>query len=524
MQFIKKTRKYFYFSIPENISVENEGVKAEDGQILFDFKKFPAESDCREWYSKNVDEQELVGKREKAFEVTMKSADVRDDEWEKIKSMMTDPSRFSKEDVRVYHPILAHNFVDRDSDRFPVKMLDVFVKTLPGKPLLLGHNWGPPGEGRFFACETMQVSIEEALKVCGGHPRRDLRKQLEEIQTIDGGVFFLKPSFYVLVDNAEFIRKLDAGIIKDMSIGFRAPKNPVNDKDGNFKWFEFYADESSEALEGSFVWLGSQYGAMNQKGFEPEYEEITLSEVKPYQDTHACKLTEADKYTGFAYGKDRVADGKKYKVLYGKLPDGTMEEHSFRYKKSIWSASEARAHCLSHGGAFEAAEGTDSHVEGTAKTDGGTMIFKLNSIPFEKTVDANDEAFVPVIAELDETIKTEIEKAVKPSVDELATYRAEGSVDEIKASKSEGDKAKQALVEDTVKYGGLSGMIDKDKIEDERKFLAGLSVDKILEFRKKYMETFDKQNPPAGKSPEASGGEPEEKSFVNPNAFREPIN
>jgi hypothetical protein len=227
---------------------------------------------------------------------------------------------------------------------------------------------------------------------------------------------------------------------------------------------------------------------------------------------------------GFAYGKDRISDGRKYKVLYGKLPDGTMEEHSFRYKKSIWSASEAREHCESHGGAFEAAINTDSHVEGTAKNDGGTMIFKLNSIPFEKTVDANDEAFVPVIAELDETIKTEIEKAVKPSIDELATYKAEGSVDEIKASKSEGDKAKQALVEDTVKYGGLSGMIDKDKIEDERKFLGSLSVDKILEFRKNYMEKFDKLNPPAVKSTEALDGESKVKTFVNPNAYREPIN
>jgi hypothetical protein len=529
MQLIRRTRKYFYFGIPENVTVEGAGVKSEDGQILFDAKEFTTEDDCREWYSKNVDEQEQTGKREKSFEVRMKSSEVTDGEWEKIKSFMTDPSKFSKEDVRVYHPVLAHNFVDRDGERFPVKVLGSFSKTIVGKPLLIGHYWGPPGEGRFFDCTVEKVSIDEAVKLCPNHPKKDFRKQLEDIEGIDGSISFLKPAFYILADNEEFVRKIDAGIIKDMSIGFRANKNPVTDRDGKFKWMEYFADESTEAMEGSFVFVGSQYGAANKKSFEPEYEDVTLSEVKPYKDNHACKITDAEKYTGFAYGKDREHEGKKYKVLYGKLPDGSMEEHSFRYKKTIWTASEARAHCDSHGGAFEAAiDKTDSHVEGTANENGGTMIFKLTSIPFEKTVETNDEAFVPVIAELDEQIKGEIAK-LAPVQSELDSFKAEGTLDEIKALKtvkSQVDdmaKAKTVIIEDAVRLGALSGFIDKGKLDDEKKLLSDLPVEKVLEFRTKYQEAWDKQNPPAGITPEALSGEDKVKKFDNPNSYREPI-
>lgn len=57
---------------------------------------------------------------------------------------------------------------------------------------------------------------------------------------------------------------------------------------------------------------------------------------------------------------ERKHDGKTYRVIFGKPKGGGKSiEQAYRYPKSTWTPAQARAHCSSHGGAFEQAGGVD---------------------------------------------------------------------------------------------------------------------------------------------------------------------
>ena len=263
MKFIRESRRKRYFEVPEDVELHENGVDVEDGIAEFDKKNFKEEKDCLDWFVKN----EPDAKRKKKFHAEMKSTPVTDAEWVKIQALMTVPENFKKEDVRVYHPMLAHNFVDRDGERFPKGVIQRFANTIIDKSMLFGHSWGPPGEGRFFDAKLVPVGVDQAIKMAGPHPSESFRKQLNKIVELDGGLFFLNPSFYILSDDEDIVRKIDAGIIKDMSIGFRAKKEERKEGDVVL-WIEYIDNDSCEALEGSFVFLGSQYGAQNRKSIE----------------------------------------------------------------------------------------------------------------------------------------------------------------------------------------------------------------------------------------------------------------
>ncbi len=80
--------------------------------------------------------------------------------------------------------------------------------------------------------------------------------------------------------------------------------------------------------------------------------------TKPFPNEHACRLNDPGKYSEIRRGT-RKHNGKAYGVLYGKPKegDGGWEEQAYRYSKDVWEADEARAHCKSHEGSFEAASG-----------------------------------------------------------------------------------------------------------------------------------------------------------------------
>jgi len=75
--------------------------------------------------------------------------------------------------------------------------------------------------------------------------------------------------------------------------------------------------------------------------------------LKPYPQEHACRISDPDQYSEFRRGS-REHEGKRYSVIYGNK-DGTWEQQAFRYNKDSWTAGEARTHCNSHDGSFEAA-------------------------------------------------------------------------------------------------------------------------------------------------------------------------
>jgi len=171
---------------------------------------------------------------------------------------------------------------------------------------------------------------------------------------------------------ADIVQRLvDTGYLKTQSVGFI----PKKWEDGDFE------DEKSnkprrtytkqELLEISIVPVPSnpnalmnavKEGVITQKQFnqitKPDYPEDTELEnsLKPYPNEHACRLQSPDKFSEFRRGT-RSHEGKKYSVIFGKPKEGEgWEEQAYRYDKDTWEASEARSHCKSHDGTFEAAK------------------------------------------------------------------------------------------------------------------------------------------------------------------------
>lgn len=160
-------------------------------------------------------------------------------DWELIKSFFLEPDAFNQDEIQAFTLNLANNQIDRDQERFSEEVLKSFAKTLPGKSLLIGHQWGPPGKGTFF---------KAVLKT-------------------EDSVTWLKASFYVLKSSSQsMIDNIMAGIWKFVSIGFSAPaivRIPADDDQSKTMYWEYRNKDGqeAEALEGSFVWLGAQYDA-----------------------------------------------------------------------------------------------------------------------------------------------------------------------------------------------------------------------------------------------------------------------
>ena len=94
---------------------------------------------------------------------------------------------------------------------------------------------------------------------------------------------------------------------------------------------------------------------------EAEAEETIEESVdisKPYPNEHACRLRNpGDFQDNSMRSMERDHNGKKYRVIMGRLKgQTTMTEQAYRYNKETWSADEARSHCTSHKGSFEAAQ------------------------------------------------------------------------------------------------------------------------------------------------------------------------
>lgn len=100
---------------------------------------------------------------------------------------------------------------------------------------------------------------------------------------------------------------------------------------------------------------------------------------KPYPNEHACRLKDpAEFQEGTMKRTKRQHEGKEYSVIMGKLKDeDTMTEQAYRYGKDIWKASEARSHCKSHDGKFEAASGESMIRQGQLADD---MDYLLDSL------------------------------------------------------------------------------------------------------------------------------------------------
>lgn len=179
-----------------------------------------------------------------------------DGDLELIERSMLSGETFNPEDFFIGRMSLANTLYDRSGERFPESYLQRFAATLPGKGVMIGHDYTREPAGRFFTA-----------KVDGGADGHEL-----------------VPSYYLL-NSDPLTAKVKAGIANYVSIGFnpdiricdidgkdydgwwKGEEDPcahiaLREYDGQLARVTYGGDvQKAEALEGSFVWLGCQYGA-----------------------------------------------------------------------------------------------------------------------------------------------------------------------------------------------------------------------------------------------------------------------
>ncbi len=303
MQFLRKSRLYYYGVLDETEQVPagflDSRKHPETGrtEVRFPAKAYGSWADCEQRFYRlsRVKSFDIQAGIQKHFSVHTKSVEIGDEDWDAMCKLMVNASSFERKDFRVYEAWLCHNVVDRDGERFSMEVLKSFEKTIIGKAVLTGHDWEGTGEGRYFKSRLQKVGADEMMKLAGPHCSADLKEQYKKISETDNGLYWLVASYYLLADDEEKIRKIDSGIISDMSIGFRAPELiPVKSGNGDkILWWEYRNTETreAEALEGSHVFLGAQYGARTRKSIATKTDaENTPDKATPMNDPERQSL------------------------------------------------------------------------------------------------------------------------------------------------------------------------------------------------------------------------------------------
>lgn len=82
-------------------------------------------------------------------------------------------------------------------------------------------------------------------------------------------------------------------------------------------------------------------------------------EGKPYENEHACRLEDPGQFDKFSrINCFRRSSKKCVDYIFG-IKDGKSKVQAMRYKKGVWTADDARTHCVAHDGKFEAAKKSD---------------------------------------------------------------------------------------------------------------------------------------------------------------------
>ena len=87
------------------------------------------------------------------------------------------------------------------------------------------------------------------------------------------------------------------------------------------------------------------------------YSSFSLLCIMPFPNEHACRLKSPDDFKSESFKRiTREHEGKEYSIIMGRLKgETTMTEQTYRYDKTKWTESQAKAHCKEHKGTFEPA-------------------------------------------------------------------------------------------------------------------------------------------------------------------------
>ncbi len=435
------------------------------------------------------------------------------------------PNPLTKDQVYYVKLLMAHNGIDRDVERFSEDFLVELARTLPGKGFFVeGHpgGWGGsggPGEGIHFDSQVEQMTPEEFKAITN-----------EDIKLPDGitTVHALISHAYMipLQSNSDTRIKIDGGIIRFSSIGFKGPFYSITDDNGNHIYGEYRP--KGEALEGSLVWLGAQPGAGVMKGAKDgteapgedkgavAYSATTAADEARAWDAAAAKTNLAKwassdgsgdkdkidwpKYRkGFAWYDPEKADSfEGYKLPHHDVIDGTINV--------IWKGCEsAMGVCNGAMGGVDIPEAqmpaVKAHLEKHYKQFGKEPPKEAdNSNQKQQDTEPTKGDRIPMKI-LAERLSKKTGKAFTAENlgDEVEAYLDEvtGKMKSLEAKAADGDAYRDVLVEDAVHYGAMVNEIATTEAAQRKEsdFIKTWPLARIKELRDKYEKMARKMYP-----------------------------
>ncbi len=265
------------------------------------------------------------------------------------------------------------------------------VKTL----VMEGHLRSISHTFRGWAYIDNEEDIRNILKENG------IKAKAKEIRRIYVDWEPIEISFVVAGSNKEaMIHLAEKGLIKTTSLIDLAQKSPSLEEYIEQRKSGKFDEESEEEI----------------KVFYRD-DKLCYLEEKPYKNEHACRLEEPDQYNEIKRKNcEQEHKGKCIDVLYG-MKEGKSEIQALRYKTKIWTESDAKAHCKSRKGSFEAAaKSEDKEIEDvinqTFKIDKYAQFLRSSE---DKSVQGDKYALgeqgikgdnVELVAGINETFKT----------------------------------------------------------------------------------------------------------------------
>lgn len=144
-----------------------------------------------------------------------------------------------------------------------------------------------------------------------------------------------------------------------------------------------------------------------------EFETLSLDFViNPYPNEHACRLRNPGDFQDGSFRRmKRRHNGKEYSVIMGRLSgETTMTEQAYRYPKTNWTVAQARSHCRSHDGRFEAA---------IANKESGSMEEAMGHI--NSVLDVEPKALRELRLIIQEMSQTQMHNEIRRMLDAMDT-------------------------------------------------------------------------------------------------------
>lgn len=513
LQLNNISRRSFEF---KNVSELNShlfgAVNITDDSVFFQKSAFKTIFECEKWlteYKAKTMNYDPTQKHVKEFKISKANiGEPSNSEWEEIQNNhMKNGDVFEKDDIKIFKYYLANNFPDRDKDRFPIKDLKDFARTLVGKMRLVNHN-STERVGRFFEAKVVKFQRDEFKEMLGETSFRNIDKILDQVEDRDGAFAFIVGKYYLMniteLDK-KFIERIYAGLEDYASIGFHAPKWFAVFEDENKKdkiiWYEFTGDENNtvESAEGSGVYLGAQYGA-REGNIKSAYKQSGWIELGSVQDAALLKdIKEIDQKIEKGYPLCKNDNGEVAYYSFNKpLPDefyydgkinliylrnqvanldtGNKQDNQKNWKliKEIYKTIGFKSH-------FNLIE--------EIQTMKHNVIIELKNLGINMPVEVDSEVekqswMSGLSTKVDEVVKERLD-AQKPTIEKWDAVKdifgETVSTEEVKTAKESNDVLRKNLISKILDWGVLGGFYKQEETEDKEKTLKQKSTTDLLE-------------------------------------------